>query len=75
VDQVRELNGKLKVWCAERPWTRWVETAAYLEDENGQPIDKYFAADQLHLSPEGYVEWEKILGPVLREEWVKKAKS
>ncbi|WP_166442978.1 GDSL-type esterase/lipase family protein [Phragmitibacter flavus] len=75
IEKVRELNGKLKAWCAERPWTRWVETAQYLEDENGQPIDRFFAKDQLHLSPEGYVEWEKILGPVLREEWEKKAKG
>lgn len=71
VEQVRELNRRLKEWCEQRDWALWLETAAYLEDENGQPIDKFFAKDQLHLSPEGYVEWEKILVPVLKEEWAK----
>lgn len=71
VEHVKALNTRLEAWCAERNWTRWLDTASYLEDENGQPIDKYFANDQLHLSPEGYAEWEKILVPVLKEEWAK----
>lgn len=71
VGRVRELNARLKGWCEEREWARWVDTASYLEDENGEPIDRFFAKDQLHLSAEGYVEWERIFGPVLREEWAK----
>jgi len=71
MEKVHKLNDRLQKWCAENPWTRWVDTGSYLADENGQPLDKYFAKDQLHLNAEGYAEWEKIIEPVIREEWAK----
>jgi len=68
---VASTNELLKEWCAKRDWTIWLESGEYLKDAKGQPIDKFFRKDQLHLSDEGYVRWNAIAGPVLREEWAK----
>jgi lysophospholipase L1-like esterase len=69
--QVHELNRRLKAWCEQRDWARYLDCTSYLADASGHPQRKYYAPDLLHLSPEGYAEWKKILDPVLREEWAK----
>lgn len=71
---VAETNALLKEWCAKRDWTVWVETAEYLKDRKGQPIDSYFVKDQLHLSEKGYAVWNEIITPVIRAEWAKPAR-
>ena len=68
---VHELNRKLKAWTEDKDWVRYLDCDSYLADENGRPIRKYYRDDLLHLSDEGYVEWKKVLEPVLREEWAK----
>ncbi len=69
--QVHELNRLLKGWTAGKEWARYLDCTSYLADEKGLPIRKYYRDDLLHLSPEGYAEWKKVLDPVLREEWAK----
>jgi len=71
IPHVERTNEMLAAWCAKRRWTVWLESAGYLKDEKGQPVDKYFRKDKLHLSDEGYVQWNAIVGPVLREQWAK----
>jgi len=68
---VHELNQRLGAWIKDKDWVRFVDSTSYLADENGQPIRKFYVADLLHLSPEGYAEWTKILYPILRAEWAK----
>lgn len=68
---VHEVNRLLQAWTQGKEWTRYVDCTSYLADEKGHPIRKYYAKDLLHLSPEGYEEWTKILLPVVQEEWAK----
>lgn len=68
---VHELNRKLQAWATDREWVRYLDCDSYLADAKGRPIRKFYRADLLHLSEEGYAEWKKILEPVLREEWAK----
>ncbi|MBB5040186.1 GDSL-type esterase/lipase family protein [Prosthecobacter dejongeii] len=69
--QVHELNRLLQAWIQGKDWVRYVDTTSYLADEKGHPIRKYYVKDLLHLSPEGYAMWTKLLTPVLKEEWAK----
>ena len=71
IPSVHALNDKLDSWCTDKNWVRFLDCTRYLADENGEPIDSMFRADQLHLSPVGYAHWLIILDPVLREEWKK----
>lgn len=68
---VHELNRKLQAWTEGRDWVRYLDCDSYLADAKGRPIRKFYRDDLLHLSEEGYAEWQKILEPVLREEWAK----
>lgn len=71
IPQVQELNTKLQSWATGKDWVRYVDCTSYLADASGKPIREYYVKDLLHLSPEGYAKWTKILDPVLREEWAK----
>ncbi|HCN78586.1 MAG TPA: hypothetical protein DIT13_15500 [Verrucomicrobiales bacterium] len=71
IPQVHELNRMLQAWTADKEWARYLDCDSYLADDKGHPIRQYYRDDLLHLSPEGYAEWKKILEPVLREEWAK----
>lgn len=74
IPQVLELNKRLQAWSEGKEWVRYVDCTSYLADEKGHPIRKYYVKDLLHLSPEGYAEWAKVLDPILREEWAKVAR-
>jgi lysophospholipase L1-like esterase len=71
---VERVNDLLEAWCAERDWTRWVNSHEYLKDAKGQPRDEFFVKDLLHLNEKGYAKWNAIIGPVLHEEWAKPAR-
>lgn len=71
IPQVLELNRKLEAWAEGKAWVRYVDCTSYLADAKGHPIRQYYVKDLLHLSPEGYAEWTKVLKPVLEEEWAK----
>jgi lysophospholipase L1-like esterase len=71
IPQVHELNRLLQEWAKDKPWVRYVDSTSYLADDKGQPIRDFYVDDLLHLSPKGYAEWTKILGPLLRDEWAR----
>ncbi len=71
IGDVQKLNVLLESWMKDKPWIRWVEATSYLMDREGQPIESLYRADRLHLNDEGYVKWNAIIGPVVREEWAK----
>lgn len=71
IPQVLELNRQLEAWAKTQDWVRYVDCTSYLADAKGHPIRQYYRDDLLHLSPEGYAAWTKILSPILHEEWAK----
>ncbi len=71
IPAVLELNRQLQAWAKSHDWIRYIDSTSYLADEQGQPIRRYYVDDLMHLSPAGYAEWIKILGPVLHEEWAR----
>ena len=71
IPQVRELNRLLESWAKQHDWVRYVDSTSYLADSEGTPIPRYFVSDRLHLSPEGYAQWQSLLTPILREHWAR----
>jgi lysophospholipase L1-like esterase len=71
---VKKLNALLEAWCAENPWTRWVDSGNYLIKPDGSPDPVYFRKDRLHLNEAGYKKWQEILLPVVQEEWARVTK-
>lgn len=69
IPQVLELNRQLEAWAKKTNWVRYVDCTSYLADASGHPIRQFYRDDLLHLSPEGYSAWKKILSPILHEEW------
>jgi lysophospholipase L1-like esterase len=47
----------------ERAW--YVDVAAGMLDDAGNPRPELYAADGLHLSPAGYAHWTEILRPAV----------
>ena len=59
--QIEEANA----WCEREIWARdhaqWVDVAAPMLDERGEPYRALFARDELHLSRAGYEVWNQTL--------------
>lgn len=63
----RAANRLIATLCEKQPGLRFVDVAAPMLDENGQPRAELYVADRLHLSAPGYAAWEAVLRPVLAE--------
>jgi lysophospholipase L1-like esterase len=60
-------NALLKARCARDPHLLFVDLAATLLDEQGQPQPNYFKPDMLHLNKDGYEQWTAKLLPVIEQ--------
>lgn len=57
-----EFNRRLKLLPLSHPRVRVIDVASPLLDSQGKPDPRFFAADRLHLSADGYEAWRQ---PVL----------
>ncbi|WP_158277342.1 GDSL-type esterase/lipase family protein [Opitutus sp. ER46] len=71
IPQILEMNARLARWVQQHDWARYVDRTPYQLRAKGQPVREDYVDDLLHPSRAGYVDWMKVLGPVLREEWAK----
>ncbi len=63
-----EANAAIAALCGEDPKLHFADIAApMLDGAEGAPAEKWFAADGLHLSPEGYELWASVVSQALRE--------
>lgn len=66
LDTQERANRLIEEYCQQAPRLTFVDLAAVLLDDQGLPIDKYYAPDRLHLSAAGYEAWTKALRPLLK---------
>ncbi len=62
--QIR-LNTLLEEWAAATPLVHYIDLTAPMYDEAGRLRDEIFLPDRLHVNPDGYAEWTKIVHPAL----------
>ncbi len=67
--QVDHYNALVRAYCAATPGRTFVDVNPALVDADGHPRLDLYLADKLHFHPPAYVEFTKIIRPVLEREW------
>lgn len=65
--RMKQANDLIRAVCEQRRKLRFIDTAAPMLDEGGQPRPELFEADKLHMSAAGYAIWTSVVKPVLAE--------
>lgn len=58
-------NVMIKNFLKKKKKTDYIDVYKAMLNENGQPKEEIFLADQLHMNAEGYKIWKKIIEPYL----------
>ena len=61
IEQQRAANNMVQEMVSQDATLRYVDLAAPLLDDKGEPVAGYFRADRLHLSFLGYHQWNERL--------------
>lgn len=64
-EQVLRANQLIAADCATDPLCTFVDVATPMLDAQGRTRPEIFLQDQLHLNPDGYAIWTKVLAPHL----------
>lgn len=65
IDKIREANRRIKDVAANYDRVVCIDAEAPMLNAEGQPRAELFAKDGLHLSPEGYQVWARLIRPQL----------
>ena len=65
-EQVLTANKLIAADCAAHPGCTFVDVATPMLDASGKTRPELFRDDQLHMKPEGYAIWTKVLSPYLK---------
>lgn len=66
-ETIKEANRALQAECATQPWMKFIDTTTPLIGPNGQPRPECFIPGDIHMTPEGYKVWTKVIAPVVVE--------
>lgn len=64
-EQYLETNELFREIADSNPRVKYADTWSVLLDDNGEPKAEYYQRDKLHLTPEGYAAWNKVVEPML----------
>jgi lysophospholipase L1-like esterase len=64
-EPTRTANQLIREFISARPKLIYVDVFTPMLGADGQPRPELFVSDRLHLNPEGYQLWARILKPVL----------
>jgi len=68
-EQVDHYNALVRAYCAATPHHTFVDVNPALVDRDGHPRLDLYVADKLHFHPPAYVEFTRIIKPVLTRVW------
>ncbi|MHB8997316.1 MAG: GDSL-type esterase/lipase family protein [Armatimonadota bacterium] len=68
-DKFQEANRRLERMCSRDRRLSYVDISPTLLDTNGQPRPECFQKDMLHMKPELYKEWTRVVRPVVERVW------
>lgn len=63
--QIQRANEEISEMVKQFTGVAFIPTEKYFLKENGQPDEKLFIGDQLHLSASGYAVWTSVIRPYL----------
>ncbi|MCW3162835.1 GDSL-type esterase/lipase family protein [Chryseobacterium oryctis] len=64
--QMRNANKKIKAFMDKEPNAEFIDITKAMEDTNGNVRKDLFLEDMLHITPEGYQVWTKIMEPYIK---------
>jgi lysophospholipase L1-like esterase len=65
-DGMHDANKLIESSCRSKAGCAYVDPWPVMIDKDGTPRPELFVADGLHMTPEGYKEWTKLLRPYLK---------
>jgi hypothetical protein len=63
--KVREANAELKKFFKKEKKAEFIDIYDAMLDANGNMREELYISDRLHMKPEGYKIWQKIMAPYL----------
>lgn len=63
--RMNAFNQRVKALHGQREGHHYQDVATSLQLADGRPDDTLFLADRLHLNPDGYARWQKVVGEAL----------
>ena len=64
--QMLQANNLIKKYIAKQKNVEYIDVAKIMEDQNGRTRNDLFLEDMLHMKPEGYQLWTKVISPYLK---------
>ena len=65
-EKMIQTNALIKIFLAKQKNTAFANVWTSMLDGEGKPMEALFKKDMLHMKPEGYVIWAKVLEPLLK---------
>jgi lysophospholipase L1-like esterase len=63
--RVKEANKQIKAFLKNQKNAQFIDVYNAMLDENGNMQEKLYVEDRLHMKPEGYAIWKRIIAPYL----------
>jgi lysophospholipase L1-like esterase len=67
--RVDHYNGLVRSLCESTPRHTFIDINPALVDTNGAPRLDLYRSDKLHFHPQAYVEFARVIRPVLEDVW------
>ena len=74
-EQVDHYNALARAYCAATPHRFFVDVNPALVDAAGHPRLDLYKEDKLHFHPPSYVEFTRVIRPVLEQVWAEVSRS
>jgi lysophospholipase L1-like esterase len=63
--KMKKVNAGVKAFLRKHKNTAFADVYSKMLDDSGQPVKSIFLDDMLHMKPEGYTIWQKVIAPLL----------
>ena len=67
LEQLQKANALIKAYCNEKENLTYIDVYTPMLGNNGRPIPSLFLKDSLHMTPKGYLIWNKQVDPFLND--------
>jgi len=64
--QMKEANKKIAQFMKKKKNTEFIDITKVMNDANGNVRKDLFVEDMLHITPEGYQLWTKVMNPYMK---------
>jgi lysophospholipase L1-like esterase len=65
IDDIRKTDELLRKECETQSWMKFLDTTTPLIGADGKPRAECFIPGNIHMTPEGYKVWTRVVAPVV----------